>query len=105
MHIRFDDRTTIVTGAAHGFGRAIALTFANLGARVIACDVLKDELDDTARIADELNSQYVLGYTPLRAADGQFHSIRVRIAGTDDRVRARNGYVATPSARRKGSEK
>ena len=59
----------------------------------------------TARIADELNSQYVLGYTPLRAADGQFHSIRVRVAGTDDRVRARNGYVATPSTRRKGSEK
>ena len=51
MHIRFDGRTAIVTGAAHGFGRAIALGFANLGARVVACDVLKAELDETARLA------------------------------------------------------
>ena len=48
----------------------------------------------TARIAKELNSQYVLGYPSTRAGDGQYHSIRVRIAGSDFRVRARNGYVA-----------
>jgi VWFA-related protein len=61
------------------------------------------DLDEAAaRIADELNSQYVLGYTPPRAPDGQFHSIRVRIAGSDDRVRARSGYIATPVERRKG---
>jgi 3-oxoacyl-[acyl-carrier protein] reductase len=51
MHIRFDGRLAIVTGAAHGFGRAIALGLANLGAHVVACDVLKSELDETARIA------------------------------------------------------
>jgi VWFA-related protein len=50
----------------------------------------------TARIAEELNSQYVLGYTSPRGADGQFHSIRVRMASGDYRVRARNGYIATP---------
>ena len=50
----------------------------------------------TARIAEELNSQYVLGYTSPRGADGQFHSIRVRVPGTEYRVRARNGYIATP---------
>jgi VWFA-related protein len=48
----------------------------------------------TARIAEELNSQYVLGYTPTHPPDGKYHSIRVRIAGSDLRVRARNGYVA-----------
>src|SRR5207302_973752 len=48
----------------------------------------------TDRIAEELNSQYVLGYTSTHAADGQYHSIRVKIAGSDFRVRARNGYVA-----------
>jgi 3-oxoacyl-[acyl-carrier protein] reductase len=52
MHIRFDGKTAVVTGAAHGFGRAIALTFATVGAHVVACDVLADELAETARLAD-----------------------------------------------------
>ena len=52
-----------------------------------------------ARIADELNHQYLLGYTSTHGADGQYHSIRVRVPGTDNQVRARNGYVATPASR------
>ena len=54
-----------------------------------------DLADATARIADELNSQYLIGYTSPKGADGAYHSIRVKVAGTDYRVRARNGYVAT----------
>ena len=60
------------------------------------------ELDEaTARIAEELNSQYVLGYSSPKGSDGQFHSIRVKSASGDYRVRARNGYVATPVFRKK----
>ena len=63
------------------------------------------QLDEAAaRIAEELNSQYVLGYTPPHAADGQFHSLRVHITGSDDRVRARAGYVATPAGRTRSQE-
>ena len=54
-----------------------------------------DLMAATARIAEELNSQYVLGYTSPRGADGQFHSIRVRVGGPEYRVRARKGYVAS----------
>jgi Ca-activated chloride channel family protein len=50
----------------------------------------------TASIAEELNSQYLLGYASPRGRDGQFHSIRVRVSGTGYRVRARSGYVAIP---------
>ena len=50
----------------------------------------------SARIADELNHQYVLGYTPPHGADGKFHSIRVRARGAEYRIRARKGYVAEP---------
>jgi Ca-activated chloride channel family protein len=53
-------------------------------------------VEATARIADELNHQYVLGYTSPRGADGKYHSIRVRVRGPGYKVRARNGYVAEP---------
>jgi VWFA-related protein len=46
-------------------------------------------------IAAELNSQYLIGYTSPKLDDGEYHTIRVRVRGTDYRVRARNGYVAT----------
>jgi Ca-activated chloride channel family protein len=60
-----------------------------------------DELTAAAaRIAEELNNQYVLGYSSPKGADGKFHSIRVHAIGGEYRVRARNGYVATPIDRR-----
>jgi VWFA-related protein len=55
-----------------------------------------DLADATGRIAEELNSQYLIGYVSPHASDGQFHTIRVRVRGTDYKVRARNGYVAVP---------
>ena len=44
MLIRFDGRTAIVAGAARGIGQTIARSLASDGARVIACDLLVDEL-------------------------------------------------------------
>lgn len=53
MQIEFPDKTVIVTGAAHGYGRGIARAFAERGAHVWACDVLVDELEETARLCRE----------------------------------------------------
>ena len=50
MNVDFTGRTAIVTGAAHGFGRAISLAFAARGAKVWACDVIQDELAETERL-------------------------------------------------------
>jgi 3-oxoacyl-[acyl-carrier protein] reductase len=50
MNIDFAGKTVVVTGAAHGFGRAIALGFAAHGANVYACDVNAEGLAETARL-------------------------------------------------------
>ena len=47
MNIRYDGVTVAVTGAGHGFGRAIARGFDALGARVFACDLSAEELAGT----------------------------------------------------------
>lgn len=50
MNEEFGGKTAIVTGAAHGFGRAISLAFATRGANVWACDVIDDELHETKQL-------------------------------------------------------
>jgi Ca-activated chloride channel homolog len=60
-------------------------------------EVVHDSADlgaATARIAEELNQQYVLAYMSARRPDGQYHSLRVRVTRPGHRVRARRGYVA-----------
>ena len=47
----------------------------------------------TERIAEELNNQYMIGYTPTTRADGKYHSVRVRVTNDSYRVRARRGVV------------
>ena len=50
--------------------------------------------DAAATIADELNHQYVMGFTPAHAPDGKFHTLRVRAKNAAFKVQSRRGYVA-----------
>jgi 3-oxoacyl-[acyl-carrier protein] reductase len=50
MTLDFSGKTAIVTGAAHGFGRAIALAFTRRGGNVWACDVVEHELLETRQL-------------------------------------------------------
>src|SRR5262245_32137187 len=50
MNLRFEGKTVVVTGAAHGLGRAIAEAFAVCGARVWGCDIEAEELAETGRL-------------------------------------------------------
>jgi 3-oxoacyl-[acyl-carrier protein] reductase len=80
MNIAFTGKTVIVTGAAHGFGRAISRAFAERGATVWACDVVEHELRETEDLC--------------RAAGGACHTA---IADVRNRE-AVSGFVATACA-------
>jgi len=82
MRFDFSGRTAIVTGAAHGFGRAISQAFARCGARVWPCDVVADELEETrelcgadrceVRVVDVADKSAVEGFVnEVSARDGR----------------------------------
>jgi 3-oxoacyl-[acyl-carrier protein] reductase len=50
MKIVFDGQRVIVTGAGHGFGRAISKAFADAGALVWACDLNSAGLEETKKL-------------------------------------------------------
>jgi len=47
----FSGKVAIVTGAGHGIGQAITLELARRGVRVVAVDILGQELEETATLA------------------------------------------------------
>ncbi len=52
--MRFDGRVSVITGAASGIGRALALELAGRGSDLALCDVDEDGLEETARRAEGL---------------------------------------------------
>lgn len=49
--MRLKDKVAIITGSASGIGKQAAITFAREGAKVIICDVKKDEVN---KVVDEI---------------------------------------------------
>ena len=78
-------RNAIVTGAAHGFGRAIAAALAREGAHVWGCDVLADELDETARIIAREGGACTVGVVDVRD--------RAAVHAFMERAAAETGHV------------
>ena len=63
MSFDFTGQTVLVTGAAHGFGRAIAGAFATRGATVFVCDVVENELGETVDILGDAGHGMVVDVT------------------------------------------
>ncbi|MEO1645717.1 MAG: SDR family NAD(P)-dependent oxidoreductase [Chloroflexota bacterium] len=72
MHITFEGKIVIVTGAAHGFGRAIALAFAERGAIVYGCDILADELAETQSLCEAVGGVCHVATVDVRDRDAVF---------------------------------
>ena len=102
MNLRFDGKTVIVTGAAHGFGRAIARAFAALGASVWACDVIGDELEATAALCRDLAGSCQVQPVDVRDRDAVFAFVeRILDADGDIQILVNNaggvlGQVGRP---------
>src|SRR3982750_551486 len=64
MNFDFTGKTAIVTGAAHGFGRAISMALAERGAHVWIVDIVADELEETDQLCEEVG-----GRSEARAVD------------------------------------
>jgi 3-oxoacyl-[acyl-carrier protein] reductase len=87
MNIEFPGKTVIVTGGAHGFGRAIAHAFAARGAHTWTCDVLADGLNETAARATPTAGgriETALVDVTDRAAVGEFVDRIARATGRID---------------------
>jgi len=69
MNLDFSGRTALVTGAAHGFGRAISIAFAARGAAVWACDVLEAELAETERLCGKACTTAVVDVRDKKAVE------------------------------------
>ena len=76
MNIDFPNKTVIVTGAAHGFGRAIALAFAQRGANVWACDLLADELAETRQRCLDAGGRCTVRTVDVTDRDAVFAFVR-----------------------------
>lgn len=78
--MRLQGKTAIVTGAAHGIGRAIALRYAREGARVVAADINEEGARETA--------------AAIAAAGGQALPMRTDVARGDEVARMVDACVA-----------
>lgn len=59
--MRLQDKVAIITGAGGGIGQATAVKFVREGARIVACDLKRNAVEQTVRLCEE-NGGEAFGY-------------------------------------------
>jgi Ca-activated chloride channel family protein len=76
--------------------RALRRLTDDTGGRTEVVKGFRNLEEATARLADELNQQYTIGYAAPASRDGKWHAIKVEVVKKRGaKVRARAGYVAS----------
>ena len=83
MNIDFADRRVIVTGAAHGFGRAMAQAFVARGAHVFALDVNAEGLAETVRLCGIFCAAVIVDVGDRPAVQAAVAGIEAQRGGID----------------------
>src|SRR5690625_7526821 len=82
-HVRFADKTVVVTGAAHGIGRAIATAFAREGAALWLGDVQETELEQSIQACLEAGARTATGAIVDVTSREQVAELFARVGGAD----------------------
>src|SRR3989449_11430138 len=83
---RLEGSVAVVTGAAHGIGRAICVELAREGARVWACDILAADLEETrGAVVDQTSARAHTAVVDV-TDPVQVNAFVGRIADTEGRI-------------------
>ena len=85
MHIELHGQVALVTGAAHGFGRAITLALGRCGAAVWAVDLLAEELEETVARATAEHIRCIHAPCDITNAD-DVHALLGRLIASEGRI-------------------
>lgn len=61
----FEGKVAVVTGAASGIGRSVAIAFANRGMKVILADINEEALEEVAQELGKISSEVLLKVTDV----------------------------------------
>ncbi|HWO93298.1 MAG TPA: SDR family NAD(P)-dependent oxidoreductase [Dehalococcoidia bacterium] len=78
--MRLQGKKAIVTGAAYGNGRGIAVRFAEEGADVLVADVNMERANETKRMIEDLGRRAVVTQTDVRKRDQVEAMVRTCVA-------------------------
>jgi len=80
--VTLNDQTALVTGAARGIGKSIALKLADAGANVVVADVLKDEVEAVAKELEGKGVKAIPATADISSADQVAEMIKLAVEET-----------------------